>query len=343
MVLARCDKLLFDEYIPSGEVQVMRYFDAEAVRRHLPMPRAIAAMARAFAAYSAGRVEMPLRLRLSVPDHDAVVLHMPAYLHDEQGEALAVKVVSVYPHNPAQGHPMIYATVLVLEPHTGRPLAVLEGSTLTAIRTGAASGLATRLLAREDAHVLAVFGAGVQARSHIRAVCTVRSIERVWVYAPTRAHVEALIQELAGQGPIPGDMRAAESPSQALAEADIVCTTTTSATPVFAEEDLRPGTHINAVGSYTPHMVEIPLEVVARAYVVVDSRESARAEAGEIAQALARGLLSENDLVELGDIVLGRRPGRTHRDQITLFKSVGLAVQDVVAARAVLENAGGSP
>ncbi len=315
----------------------MHDLDAQAVRKALPMPRAIEAMARAFVAYSAGQVEMPLRLRLPVPRHDAVVLHMPAYLHDEQGEALAVKIVSVYPHNPQKGHPLIYATVLVLEPETGRPLAVLEGATLTAIRTGAASGLATRLLAREDAHVLAVFGAGVQARTQIEAVCTVRPIERVWVYAPTRSHVEALIEELAGKGPIPKDMRAADSPAQALAEADVVCTATTSSTPVFDPQDLRPGTHINAVGSYTTEMVEIPLEIVARAYVVVDSREAVRAESGEISQALARGLLTEDALVELGEIVLGRRPGRTHRDQVTLFKSVGLAVQDAAAAQAALE------
>ena len=315
----------------------MHNLDAQAVRQALPMSRAIEAMARAFAAYSAGQVEMPLRLRLPVPPHDAVVLHMPAYLHDEQGEALAVKIVSVYPHNPQKGHPLIYATVLVLEPETGRPLAVLEGATLTAIRTGAASGLATRLLAKEDAHVLAVFGAGAQARTQIEAVCTVRPIERVWIYAPTRRHVEALIEERAGKGPIPKDMRVADSPAQALAEADVVCTATTSRTPVFDPQDLRPGTHINAVGSYTPEMVEIPLETVARAYVVVDSREAARAESGEIAQALARGLLTEDALVELGEIVLGRKPGRTGRDQVTLFKSVGLAVQDAAAAQAALE------
>ncbi len=315
----------------------MHNLDAQAVRQALPMSRAIEAMARAFAAYSAGQVEMPLRLRLPVPPHDAVVLHMPAYLHDEQGEALAVKIVSVYPHNPQKGHPLIYATVLVLEPETGRPLAVLEGATLTAIRTGAASGLATRLLAKEDAHVLAVFGAGAQARAQIEAVCTVRPIERVWIYAPTRRHVEALIEERAGKGPIPKDMRVADSPAQALAEADVVCTATTSRTPVFDPQDLRPGTHINAVGSYTPEMVEIPLETVARAYVVVDSREAARAESGEIAQALARGLLTEDALVELGEIVLGRKPGRTGRDQVTLFKSVGLAVQDAAAAQAALE------
>ncbi len=316
----------------------MRYLNGDDVRRRLPMPKAIEAMARAFAAYSQGRVKMPLRLRLQVPAHEALVLHMPAYLHDEHGEALAVKIVSVYPHNPAKGHPVIYATVLVLEPDTGRPLATLEGNTLTAIRTAAASGLATRLLAREDAHVLAVFGAGVQARSHIEAICTVRPIERVWVYAPTREHVEALIEEMAGRGPVPRDVRLAETPSQAMAEADIVCTTTTSATPVFRDEDVRPGMHINAIGSYSREMVEIPLETVARAYVVVDSRESVRAEAGEIAQALDRGLISEEHLVELGEIVVGRKPGRTHQEQITLFKSVGLAVQDVAAAQAVLEN-----
>ncbi len=317
----------------------MRWFDPEAIRTALPMEQAIEAMARAFAAYSRGKVQMPLRLRLPVPPHQAVVLHMPAYIHDEHGEALGVKIVSVYPRNPEKGHPLIYATVLLMEPDTGRPLAALEGTFLTAWRTAAASGLASRLLAREDSHVLAVFGAGAQARTQILAVCAVRPIERVWVYAPTRAHVEALIAELAGHGPVPQDLRAADSPAQALAEADIVCTATTSSTPVFDDRDLRPGIHINAIGSYTTEMVEIPLDTVARAFVVVDSREAALAEAGEIAQAVARGLLRTEDLVELGEIVAGMQPGRTSRDQITLFKSVGLAVQDVAAAQAVWERA----
>ncbi len=320
-------------------MSTLRLLDAAAVRAALPMAEAIEAMKRAFAAYSAGQAEVPLRTRLDMPEHQGLALFMPAAVHGHD-EALTLKAVTVYNANPARGLPLIHAAVLVFDPATGQVQGILEGGTLTAIRTGAASGAATDLLARADSRVLAVFGAGVQARTQIEAVCTVRPIERVWVYDIDPARAQALVDEMAGQGPVPADMRVATHPAQALAEADVVCTATTATQPVFADADLRPGTHINAIGAYTPEMAEVPPETVARAYVVVDSREAAWAEAGDLIQALEAGFITRAHIAaELGDIVLGRAPARTDAQQITLFKSVGLAVQDALAARVALARA----
>jgi ornithine cyclodeaminase len=185
--------------------------------------------------------------------------------------------------------------------------------------------------------VAAIFGAGVQARTQLEAVCTVRPIQRVWVYALTRAHVEQFIDEMQPQ--VPAELRAATSPQQAIAEADIICAATTSHTPVFADADLKPGTHINGVGSYTPEMIEIPPETLARAAVFVDSRQAVLVEAGEIIAALQRDLLTPEKLTEIGEVAGGAAPGRRSREQITYFKSVGIAVQDAVAAHLALKNA----
>jgi ornithine cyclodeaminase len=187
---------------------------------------------------------------------------------------------------------------------------------------------------------LAVFGAGAQGRTQLEAVCTVRPIERVWIYDVDTARAEAMAAEMAGRGPIPQDVRVATSPREAVSEADVICTATTATQPVFADADLKPGVHINAIGAYTPDMVEVPPETVARALVVVDSREAALAEAGDLIQPLRAGLITPEHLAaELGEIVLGRKTGRRSAEQITLFKSVGVAVQDAVTAQVALENA----
>jgi ornithine cyclodeaminase/alanine dehydrogenase-like protein (mu-crystallin family) len=227
------------------EKEIMIVLQAEDVRKALPIDETIAAMKRAFASLSDGRAQVPLRARVLIPAHDGESLFMPAFVDDAEGEALAVKVVSVFPRNTQQGLPILHAAVLALEASTGRPIALLEGGTLTAIRTGAASGAATDLLARPDSKVAAIFGAGVQARTQLEAVCAVRPIQTVWIYDPIPARVDAFITEMAGKGPIPNDLRAATSPQQAVAEADVICTATTSFTPVFADADLKPGVHIN--------------------------------------------------------------------------------------------------
>ncbi len=318
----------------------MLVLSAQDVRQALPMVETIAAMKQAYAALSAGQAEIPLRARLPVAPHEGVSLFMPAFVQGAERASLAVKVVSVFPHNGQRGLPLIHAAVLVLEADTGRPLSLLEGGSLTAIRTGAGAGAATDLLARPDSRVGAVFGAGVQARTQLEAMCAVRPLQTIWVYDPHPERAKAFSREMAGQGPIPTDVRAAASPQEAIADADIIAAATTSHTPVFADADLKPGVHISAVGSYTPDMQEIPAETIARALVVVDSRSASLAETGDLIQPITAGLFTADHIhAELGELVLGQKSGRTTPDQITYFKSVGVAVQDAVAAQLALTNA----
>ncbi|MGE5193139.1 MAG: ornithine cyclodeaminase family protein [Deltaproteobacteria bacterium] len=320
----------------------MLILNAADVRQALPMRDAITAMKEAFAALADGRAVIPHRTHLPVPRHAGVSLIMPAYLDDAdpQTQALAVKVVSVFDKNPAQGLARIQAAVLVIDPATGRPQALLEGATLTAIRTAAASGAATDLLARRDSRRLAIFGAGVQARTHLEAMCAVRPIEEVRIYSRTPEKVAALIAEVTGRSGVSARLIAAASPREALQQADIVCATTTSKVPIFDDADLPSGAHVNAVGSYTRDACEIPAETVRRALVVVDGRDAAWQEAGDLIQPFEAGLIGREHIhADLGELVLGRQRGRSDDRQVTLFKSVGLAVQDAVAARHVLDNA----
>ena len=318
----------------------MLILNADEIRKVLPMKDAIEAMKQAYSSLSDGKAEVPLRSRLPVPPYNGLTLFMPAFVNDKKSQALAVKVVSVFPHNPQHNLPLIFATVLVLEANTGKPTALLEGSSLTAIRTGAASGLATDTLSRSDSHVAAIFGAGAQGRTQLEAICTVRTIEQVFVYDTSRERAEAFVSELTGMGPIPRDIRIAKTSEEAIQRADIICTATTSISPVFDDAKLKPGVHISAIGSYTPEMQEIPAETVRRARIVVDSLSATLAETGDLVIPIRSGLIKTEDInTELGEILLGRKPGRKSADEITLFKSVGIAVQDAMAAQVALENA----
>jgi len=320
----------------------MLILTATDVRKALPMKETIEAMKRAYASLSDGKADAPLRTRISIPAQDAVSLFMPAYVQTQEDDALAIKVVSLFPRNPERERnlALIQAAVLVLDAETGQTRALLEGSSLTAIRTGAGSGAAIDLLARPNSKVVAVFGAGVQARAQLEAACSVRKIEKAWVYDPAEVRVKTFVKEMAGNGDIPKALFVAESPAQALSEADIVCTATTSSTPVFDDADLKPGSHVSAIGSYTPEMQEVPAETVARAYVVVDSLSATLAETGDLIQPMQAGLFGEEHVsTELGEIVLGRKTGRNSSEQITFFKSVGIAVQDAMAAQLALKNA----
>lgn len=320
----------------------MLILNAADVRQALPMPMAVEAMKQAFAAFSDGKALVPPRIHLPIVPHSGISLIMPSFVDGATTteQALAVKVVSLFDGNQARGLARIQAAVVVLEPDTGRPIALLDGAMLTAIRTAAASGAATDLLARRDCRTVALFGTGVQAITHLFAMCAVRPIEKIFVCSRTPSKVAALIAEFAGRPAIPAELIAADSPQQALADADIVCCTTTSKTPIFDDADLKPGVHINAVGSYTPQAREVPPETVCRAMVVVDSRHAAWEEAGDLIQPMQAGLIGREHIhAELGELVLGRKTGRVDDQQITFFKSVGLAVQDAVAARVALKNA----
>lgn len=313
--------------------------NADDVRRSLPMEAAIDAMKSAYASLTNDLATMPPRIQMPIKAHDGISLVMPVHVRNDI-EALAVKVVSLFPGNIPRGMPLIQAAVMVFDAQSGRPLAVLEGSTLTAIRTGAAAGAATALLARPDSSTAAVIGAGVQARTQLEAVCTARAIETAWIFGPTRAKAEAIARSMAGRGAVPQDLRVADSPTAAVADADVICAATTSKTPVLDDADVKPGAHVNAVGSYQPQVREIPADLVVRSQVFVDSLEAAREEAGDLIQPIQAGLIEWSHVqAELGDVVLGYHPGRRDDDAVTFFKSVGVAVQDAFAADVAVRNA----
>jgi len=318
----------------------MLILTGDDVRKALPMNGAIEAMKSAYAALSDGTAVVPLRTRLSIPNSEALSLFMPAYVRTDESEALAIKVVSLFPKNPQRGLAYIQAAVLAFDAQTGRAIALIEGSALTAIRTGAGSGAAIDILARSDSHTAAIFGAGVQGRTQLEAACTVREIHKAWIYDSDPERARAFAEEMAGQGPIPRDLKPAPTPQAAVAGADVVCTATTSLSPVFADKDIQPGTHISAIGSYTAEMQEIPPETVQRALVIVDSRSAVLAESGDLIRPIQSGLISEAHVfAELGEILLGKKSGRRTNDEVTYFKSVGVAVQDAMAAQLAIRNA----
>jgi ornithine cyclodeaminase len=314
----------------------LRFLSAADVVRALPMKDAVEAMRDAFRQLSAGRAVMPLRTQIETVDPSGDTLFMPSYI--PAAGRMGVKIVTLFGGNAALGLPRLQALMVVFDAATGSPLAVMDATSLTAIRTGAASGVATDLLARPDAAVAAVFGAGPQARTQLAGVCAVRPIRRARIFDVSAERARAIAREMAGELGI--QVEAAASPSDALAGADVVCTATTASEPVFADRDIAPGTHINAVGSYKPTVREIPAETVRRARVVVDHRPAALAEAGDLIIPMEQGLIAKDHIcAELGEIVAGLTKGRESPEQVTLFKSVGVAVQDIAAANRALAAA----
>ena len=300
------------------------------------MRQAVAAMKRAFAQLATGEAQVPPRAVLAVPPDRGDFLIMPAIMGG--GKTVGTKLLTLLPDNPQAGRPLIHALMTLFDGKTGEPIAVMDGGALTAIRTGAASGAATDLLSRADAEVVAILGAGRQGRTQLEAVCCVRPVKRVRVFSRTPATAESFAVEMAERLGV--DIEPSATAHDAVAQADIVCTATTSGTPVFDNDDLRPGTHLNAIGCYHPNRHEIPPETVARAKVVVDQLEAAKEEAGDIVIAVERGLLSWEDVyAELGQLAAGQKPGRETPEEVTFFKSVGLAAQDIAAALCALENA----
>jgi ornithine cyclodeaminase/alanine dehydrogenase-like protein (mu-crystallin family) len=317
----------------------MRLLTRSDIQQSISMHEAVEAVKRAFVELATGRADIPMRTALAQPKHDGVTLFMPGYLGDS--ESLAVKVVSVHDRNAERGLPRVNAVVLVIDPATGRAVAAMEGGHLTALRTGAGSGAATDLLARQDAKVAAIIGAGAQARTQALAVAAVRPIKRIWIYSKRREQVDEMIVEMQPQLGPSIELLAADSPSQAVREAFVICAATTSSTPVFDGADLRPGAHVNGVGSYKPEMREVDGVTLQRASkIVVDSREAAMTEAGDLIAAIERGEIQTSDIyAEIGEIAAGLKPGRQDAGEITYFKSVGNAAQDVAVAQAIHQRA----
>jgi len=307
--------------------------DVEAV---LDLRALIEALARAMVDLSAGVASVPARIAALVPEQEGLLAAMPAYL--PSAKVLGAKLVAVFPRNATLGLETHQAVIAVFDPATGVPLALMDGAYITAMRTAAGSALATRLLARPDARVLAILGTGVQARSHARAIPAVRRVSEVRVAGRDPAKARRLAEELAGELPA----RAVATYAEALAGAEIVCATTHSREPVVRREWLSPGVHVNSVG-FTDG-VEVDAATVVDAVVVVESRAAVLAAypagSNDIAWPIRDGLITPEHIhAEVGELVSGARPGRTSPEQITLYKSVGIAVQDAAAAALVLAAA----
>lgn len=331
------------------------------LRELLAMRDLIPLMARTLAAFSTGGTVQPVRTIVPVDRHGAFLGVMPAYLSPAGGgdapsvpggaapaarggaagdagdssgsaEALGLKAVAVYPGNAGRGLPTHLATILLLDPATGMLRAVLDGRLITEMRTAAVSAAATDRLARRNARVLAILGAGVQARSHVEAMREVRPPAEVRLWSRTRAGAERFAAETRARLGL--NVVVAASPEQAVRGADIVCTVTGSTTPVVEGTWLSPGTHLNAVGAARPDWRELATDAVQRARLFVDSRAGALTEAGDIVGPIREGAITEGHVVaEIGEVFAGRHPGRESDDDITLFKSVGMAVEDVATAR----------
>ncbi len=306
----------------------MLVLNRSEVQRLLPMPECIRLMEAALSALARGDTQQPSRTAMRF-DGGAVTLTMPAFVGTPAG--LGVKVISVFPKNHERGKDSHQGAVLALDPETGEVLALLEAGAITAIRTAAVSALATKLLANAEADDLAILGAGVQARAHLEAISAVRTLRRIriWNRSPD------LARHLAETAVAPTGVRIEVmiTAAEAVAGASIICTVTGSPTPVLMGEWIAAGAHINAVGAHTPETRELDTAAVARAKIFVDLREFALREAGELLMPIRERRLRTADIqAELGEVILGAHPGRRSSEEVTLFKSLGLGIEDVVAA-----------
>jgi ornithine cyclodeaminase len=317
-------------------MNTLPYYSADEIKKALPMSAAIEVMRSAFQALHAGAVTMPVRLGMNIPN--GLCLFMPAHI---AGGGLGQKVVTVFPGNPANGLPTIHAIVLLLDATNGQPKALLEGTYLTALRTGAVTGLATDILANPAAAVLTIFGAGGQATHQIEAVCAVRPIREVRIISrgasaaqlatrlgdadPSRRYVAITIDEAAAY-------------EAAVREADVIVCCTTSRQALFDGAWVKLGAHVNAVGAYTPLMREVDVTLLNRAIVTVDQRAAALHEAGDLLIPIAEGTWSADQIVaELGELAAGSVQFPYDPQRITFFKSDGLAVEDIAAAQAIVD------
>ncbi|MCB0062294.1 MAG: hypothetical protein KDE19_09270 [Caldilineaceae bacterium] len=314
---------------------ILSRHDVEAL---LTMEEALTAVEEGFRQLALGNVAMPQRNATPVAKHNGLHLAMPAHVGGDV-DALTIKIVAVYGDNLARHNlPMIQGALLVHDAETGRVLALMDAEHLTAMRTGAASGVATKYLAREDAETVTLFGAGALGPGQLAAVCAVRPIKRAYLITRTGDKDAAFCQQMSEQLQI--DVHAgapgARNTQDAVEAADIICTATNSPTPLFDGNWLQPGTHINAVGAYTSKMRELDTTTVRNSRVFVDRHEAAKSEAGDICIPVAAGELTYDHVAgELGQVITGEVAGRRSDTEITLFKSVGLAMQDAVTAKRV--------
>lgn len=313
-------------------MSVFRQFTKEDIRKKISMGKAIDLMRGAFLQLSAGVAQVPVRTVIDSHDQSGRVLFMPSY--SSAYGLFGLKMVSVFDHNTRLNLPSIQGMIMVMDGQTGTPLGLLDAEYLTALRTGAASGLATDLLARKNSEILAIFGSGVQAETQLEGVLDVRPIKEVIVFGKTQSKTVSFCQRMTEKFSV--GIHSARAP-QELNRADIICTATTSSTPVFQKDHLKKGVHINGIGSYKPAMQEIPSEVIQHASLIVDQRAASLTEAGDIVIPIRQGFITNDHIhAELGEIISGSKKGRISEDQITVFKSVGNAIQDLALAHCIL-------
>lgn len=316
--------------------QHFRLLNEPQVKSLLPMRDLVSAMETALARFSAGEVLQPVRTVLTVGPTRAYFGLMPAYM--PHPARLGAKLVTVFSQNESRGLPSHLATILLLDPDTGALQAILDGRYITEARTAAVSAVSARHLSRADAATLAIIGTGVQARSHLEAYAEVRALHEVRVWSPRPASRERFVAEMAGH--TTARLRAADSAEQAVRGADLVVLVTSSPTPVIDDAWVADGAHVVSVGACRPDQREMDPALVARGRFYVDSRAAALVESGDLVMGMREGRYTDSHVVgELGEVVLGRAPGRQSAADVTVFKSLGMAVEDVVAADLVLSRA----
>jgi alanine dehydrogenase len=285
---------------------------------------------------STGRAVMPVRLVVPLPQIHGRITSMPGCLNDDN--ALGMKVVTYFQENPKRGLPAILATIMLFSVETGKMIAVMDGSYITAIRTACASAMATRALANRETPVLGILGAGVQARAHIQALSRVRKLQQIKIYSPSGISATKIRKDM--ESDVGFGVKVAASAEDAVKHSDIVVTVTTAKEPILKSEWLNAGVHINAVGSHRPDLREVDGATLARAKVVVDSREAIMTECGDILLALKEKSIPEDVIhAEIGEVLAGMKSGRASAGEITLYKSVGIAIQDVATANLVYHRA----
>lgn len=314
----------------------MLVLSEKAVQGLLSVEELVGTLERAHIQFSTGNAVMPVRLVVPLPQIKGRITSMPAYLSGDR--ALGMKVVTYFRENPKQGLPAILATVMLYSPETGKILAIMDGGFITAARTACASAMATKILANPETPVMGVLGAGVQSAAHIRALCRVRAMKSIKLYSPSGNSARRLKEELEPEVKI--KIEPVKTAEEAARGADLLVTATTAPEPILNSSWLKPGAHINAIGSHRPDLREIDAVTMKRAKVFVDSREATMAECGDVLLAIKEGAIAERHAsVEIGEVLAGKKPGRTTPEEITLYKSVGIAVQDVATAQLVYQKA----
>lgn len=296
----------------------------------------ITALERAHIQYSTGKTVMPVRLVVPLPQIDGRITAMPGFLNEDR--ALGMKVVTYFQNNPKQNLPSILATIMLFSTETGKMIAVMDGGYITAIRTACASAMATKVLSNPTASVLGVLGAGVQARTHIRALCRVRKLQTIKIYSPSGSSATKVKQELETETGI--TIAVSKSVEETVRGCDLIVTATTAKEPIVSARWLQPGAHINAIGSHRPDARELDGATLACSKVFVDSREAILAECGDVLLALEeKSVMPDHVQTEIGEVLAGTKPGRSKPDEVTLYKSVGIAIQDVATADLVFHKA----